>query len=67
MVDAEEVEAIGRRLCNWERWGADDEVGTVNYITPGKTAAVIVVPTLSVALAMGITMGLIAGWASHVG
>lgn len=34
-----DVAELGRRLCNWTRWGPDDEVGTVNYITPAKTAA----------------------------
>ena len=26
----------GRRLRNWGRWGADDEIGTLNFITPEK-------------------------------
>ncbi|MCU1360406.1 MAG: cyclase family protein [Ilumatobacteraceae bacterium] len=30
---------IGRRLSNWGRWGADDERGTVNLITPDKILA----------------------------
>ncbi len=30
---------IGRRLSNWGRWGADDERGTVNLITPERIAA----------------------------
>jgi hypothetical protein len=25
---------IARRVSNWGRWGADDERGTVNFITP---------------------------------
>ena len=28
-----QVEAMIRRVSNWGRWGADDELGTVNYIT----------------------------------
>lgn len=34
-----DVGELGRRLCNWTRWGSDDEAGTVNYITPAKTAS----------------------------
>jgi hypothetical protein len=34
--------------------------------SPGTTAAVILVPTLTVALAMGITMGLVVNFAAHV-
>jgi kynurenine formamidase len=33
-----DVEALGRKLCNWSTWGAEDQVGTVNYITPAVTA-----------------------------
>ncbi len=29
----EAVEAMIRRVSNWGRWGAEDELGTVNYIT----------------------------------
>ncbi len=27
------------RLTNWGKWGADDELGALNYITPAKRAA----------------------------
>jgi kynurenine formamidase len=33
MADAE-IDAMIRRVSNWGRWGADDEIGTVNLITP---------------------------------
>jgi kynurenine formamidase len=32
----DELRALGRRVSNWGRWGADDERGTVNYVTPAK-------------------------------
>jgi hypothetical protein len=25
---------LGTKLRNWRRWGPDDELGTVNFITP---------------------------------
>jgi kynurenine formamidase len=28
------IRALGKRLSNWRRWGADDERGTLNFITP---------------------------------
>ncbi len=31
---ADMVREAGRRLRNWGRWGADDERGTLNFITP---------------------------------
>ncbi len=30
----EPIRDIARRVSNWGRWGADDERGTVNFITP---------------------------------
>jgi kynurenine formamidase len=28
------VRALGKKLSNWRRWGAEDERGTLNFITP---------------------------------
>jgi len=39
IVDAAEFERIFERCSNWERWGADDRLGTLNLITPALTAA----------------------------
>jgi len=30
----EKLRAIARQVSNWGRWGADDELGTLNFITP---------------------------------
>jgi len=30
----EHVRRLGKKLSNWGRWGADDERGTLNFITP---------------------------------
>jgi kynurenine formamidase len=27
---------LGKELSNWGRWGEDDEIGTLNFVTPGK-------------------------------
>ena len=35
--DAETIRALGRRLDNAGRWGADDERGTLNFVTAEKT------------------------------
>ena len=34
-----DVESYFKRLNNWGRWGHDDQVGTVNLVTPAKRAA----------------------------
>jgi len=38
-VAIEDFRAVGRRLSNWGRWGAEDERGTVNLITPERLVA----------------------------
>jgi kynurenine formamidase len=35
----EDFRALGKRLSNWGRWGAEDERGTVNFVTPDKLVA----------------------------
>jgi kynurenine formamidase len=34
----EELRAAARVVSNWGRWGADDELGTLNHITPQQVA-----------------------------
>lgn len=35
----ESFREVGARLRNWHRWGADDEKGTINFITPDVVVA----------------------------
>ena len=37
LTDADAL-ALFDKLCNWTRWGTDDQRGTLNHITPAKTA-----------------------------
>ncbi len=34
-----EFEELFNKVCNWGRWGPDDERGTLNYITPDRIRA----------------------------
>ena len=34
MADTSSLRDIAHRVSNWGRWGADDERGTMNFITP---------------------------------
>ena len=49
----EEFDAMFREVSNWGRWGADDELGTMNLITPTKSreAAALVHSGITVSLA----------------
>ena len=33
------VHETAKRCCNWGKWGPDDEIGTLNYITPEDITA----------------------------
>jgi kynurenine formamidase len=35
----EDFRELGKRLSNWGRWGAEDERGTLNFITPDRLVA----------------------------
>jgi kynurenine formamidase len=37
-VSVAEFERVFESVKNWGRWGPDDEIGTMNYVTPAKVA-----------------------------
>ena len=37
-VDAKVLEETARKVSNWNRWGPDDEIGTLNFVTPEDVA-----------------------------
>jgi kynurenine formamidase len=39
ILPADDLDTIAKRVTNWDRWGPDDELGTLNYITPEKVVA----------------------------
>jgi len=43
-LDAETVRVWGERYSNWGRWGPDDELGALNFITPGRVLAACALP-----------------------
>src|ERR1700690_3135468 len=38
-LTADDIERWSTELSNWGRWGADDQAGTINLITPAKRKA----------------------------
>jgi len=38
-MNIDTVRELAKKYRNWGKWGADDELGTLNYITPEKVAA----------------------------
>jgi len=55
-VSKVEFENLFHTVCNWGRWGPDDERGTLNYITPElvRKASSLVRSGLSVSMAVPI-------------
>jgi kynurenine formamidase len=55
-VTVGEFDRIFQSVCNWGRWGDEDSLGTLNYITPRhvKAAAALVRSGRSVSLAIPI-------------
>ena len=51
-----EFDQLFEKVCNWGRWGPDDQLGTLNYITPDhiRTAATLVRTGRSVSMAVPI-------------
>ena len=39
MAVSEDFRSLGARVRNWGRWGDDDEMGTLNFVTPDKLVA----------------------------
>ncbi len=56
VVTAETIASWMKELSNWGRWGADDQLGTVNLITPNKrkAALTLVKDGVSVSLARDV-------------
>ncbi|TKG70824.1 cyclase family protein [Prauserella endophytica] len=38
-IDLDGIRELGRELSNWGRWGDDDQLGTLNLITPQRVSA----------------------------
>lgn len=38
-MDEQALKELGRRISNWGRWGDDDEIGTLNFVTPERRVA----------------------------
>ena len=61
IITIAEFDELFERLKNWGRWGADDERGTLNYITPDKIAAAASLATSGRSVSMAIPIDKTAG------
>src|SRR6266508_2654301 len=47
---------VATQVRNWGRWGADDEIGTLNFITPEAVASACRLATTGKVFALGIPL-----------
>jgi kynurenine formamidase len=60
-MSVEEFERLFDSLKNWGRWGPDDELGTLNYITPDKMRAAAALVRSGRSVSMSIPINTVAG------
>ena len=60
-VSEEEFDALFEKLKNWNRWGPDDNKGTLNYITPEKVNAAASLVKRGRSVSMSIPVNTVAG------
>lgn len=55
-MSIEKLREIALSVRNWGRWGSDDEIGTLNYITPQSIAAACRLATSGKVFSLGIPL-----------
>ena len=60
-VTLAEFDALFERVKNWGRWGPDDELGTLNYLTPACVRAAAALVGSGRHVTMSIPMNTVAG------
>lgn len=60
-LSAQQFDAIFQRVCNWSVWGADDEQGTLNYITPDCVRTATALVRLGRTVSMAVPINKMAG------
>jgi kynurenine formamidase len=55
-VSKQAVYEAAKKLSNWNRWGADDRIGTLNYVTPNDVAAAARLVRAGKIFALGIPL-----------
>jgi kynurenine formamidase len=55
-VSKQAVYEAAKKLSNWNKWGADDRIGTLNFVTPEDVAAAARLICLGKIFALGIPL-----------
>ena len=54
LISIDEFDSLFEKVKNWNRWGPDDEIGALNYITPDKTRAAAALVKSGISVPMSI-------------
>lgn len=60
-LSAEEFDKLFHSVCNWGRWGPDDDRGTLNYITPAHILAAAGLVRTGRSVSMAVPINKVAG------
>lgn len=60
-MSAEEFDELFKKVCNWGRWGTDDERGTLNYITSANVRAAATLVRSGRTVSLGVPVSTVAG------
>ena len=55
-MSEEALRKLALQVRNWGKWGPDDELGTLNYITPDTIAAACRLATTGKVFALGVPL-----------
>ena len=58
-VTADQVDQWMQELSNWGRWGADDQLGTVNLITPAKRREALALATTGEVVSLSLPISVV--------
>ncbi|MDA1076277.1 MAG: cyclase family protein [Proteobacteria bacterium] len=60
VVSRAEYDQWMQEISNWGRWGADDELGTLNLITPARSKAAAALVTEGVTVSLALDLNIVA-------
>ena len=60
-LSAQEFDELFQSVCNWGRWGPDDDRGTLNYITPECVCAAAALVRSGRSVSMAVPINKVAG------
>ena len=55
-VGKKAIKDASKKLSNWGRWGADDQIGTLNFATPSRVASAAKLIKKGKAFSLGIPL-----------